>query len=197
MRIIVAVVVYDRLSNVEEWIRCWKQCDTTNAELYIIHNYKNEDELHTCRTHCENAGIKHICRQNVGMDIGAFQDVCRGRLDGFPNQWDYLLWCTDDVIPMKKDFIQRYLQALKQPKVAVACLEISLEVKQHIRTTGFMISQLTASKLVFPAEKVVTKSHCYEFEHKGQNAFYEQIKKMGKYAVQITPEYRKGPLWDT
>lgn len=197
MKIIVAVVVYDRLQNVEEWIRCWKQCDTKNAELYIIHNYANEEDLHKCRTSCENAGIKHVRRQNIGMDIGALQDVCRGRLEGFPNEWDYLLWSTDDVIPMSKGFIEQYLSILNQTGVGVACLEVSREVKTHIRTTGFMISQKTASKLTFPVDKVITKAHCYDFEHRGSRAFYEQIKAMSLGIVQINPDYRKACMWDT
>lgn len=196
MRIIVAVVVYDRLSNVREWVRCWKQCEKKDAELFIIHNYRNEEDKHSLRTFCEESGVRHIPRENVGMDIGALQDVCRGRLEGFPNQWDYLFWSTDDFIPMAKNFLSTFLEVLKQPKVGVACLEISREVKEHVRTAGFMITQLTASKLTFPVERVVTKTHCYEFEHRGQNAFLEQIKKMGKRAMQVHPDFRKGPLWD-
>jgi hypothetical protein len=197
MKIIVAVVVYDRLSNIAEWIRCWKMCDKQGAQLIIIHNYRNQGDQDKCRQMCSDAGITYVPRINIGMDIGAFQDVCRGRLNRFPNEWSYLLWATDDVLPMSKKFISHYMIGIKRAGVGVACLEISREVKTHIRTTGFLISQETASKIQFPASVVTSKQECYDFEHKGSNAFYEQIKKMGKITLQIHPDLRKSYLWDT
>jgi len=197
MKIIVAVIVYDRFKNIEEWIRCWKLCNTENSELIIIHNFKNETETEKYEELCKNSTIRYVSRRNIGMDIGALQDVCRGRLEGFPNEWDYLLWCTDDVIPMSKDFISPYIQEIQKPDVGAVCLEISREIKLHIRTTGFMVSQLTASKITFPADIVENKNHCYEFEHRSHNAFYEQIRQMGKHAVQITPKIKTSYLWDT
>lgn len=197
MRIIAAVIVYDRFYNVESWIRCWKMSDTQGAELFIIHNYKNNSERSKYYTFCQNQGVNYVPRQNVGMDIGAFQDVCRGRLIGFPNQWDYLFWAADDTLPMSKTFLSPFIESIKNPNVGVACLEISKEVKTHIRTTGFILSQLTASKVEFPAKKIVTKAQCYEFEHRSKNAFYEQIIKMRKKVVQVVPDIAQGGLWDT
>ena len=197
MKIIVAVIVYDRFKNIKEWIRCWKQCDTTDAELIIIHNFQTEREKRDYHALCHENKIKYVPRSNVGMDIGAFQDVCRGRLNGFPNQWDYLLWVTDDVIPMNKNFISLYVEQMKKPTVGVACLELSKEVKLHIRTTGFMIDQETASKIEFPAPKIINKAQCYDFEHRSRNAFYEQVRALGKNVSQVTVDVKKGYLWDT
>jgi hypothetical protein len=197
MKIIVAVIVYDRLENIERWIKCWKLCNKEGSDLIIIHNYKNQSEKEIYRDICKTANVGYVPRKNIGMDIGAFQDVCRGRLEGFPNEWDYLLWCTDDVIPMSKKFVSFYLQAIKKSGVGVACLEISREVKTHIRTTGFIIDQLTASKIVFPIDPITTKQHCYEFEHRGKNAFYEQVRGLGKITLQIHPDLKKSYLWDS
>jgi hypothetical protein len=88
MKVIVSVIVYNRLNNVKRWIDCWKQCNTDNAELIIIHNDNGESEKF--KAVCDQAGIKYIKRSNIGYDIGAFQDVCKERLKEFPNNWDYL-----------------------------------------------------------------------------------------------------------
>jgi hypothetical protein len=132
------------------------------------------------------------------MDIGAFQDVCSERLEAFPNDWDYLFWTTDDVLPMSKKFLVPFINNLrKRPSIAVTCLEVSHEVKTHIRTTGFMISKETSKLLEFPKDRVESKTDCYDFEHKSPNAFYEQIKKMQKGVLQVEPDLRKAPLWDS
>jgi hypothetical protein len=197
MKTVVAVIVYDRLSHIEEWCRCWKMCNKYGAELIIIHNYKSPDQAEECKAICDKNSIKYIKRTNTGMDIGAFQDICKERLNNFPNDWDLLFWVTDDVTPMSKQFLNPFIVNLKNPKVGVACLEISHQVKTHIRTTGFMLNKETSRKLVFPAEIITDKTECYQFEHKGSNAFYEQIRGMGKFIVQVNPDLAKAPLWDT
>lgn len=198
MKIIIAIIVYDRINNVENWIRCWRMCrNVDEAQLIIIQNIPNEELGEECRLICENNNIKYIPRNNAGLDIGAFQDVCRGRLEGFPNEWDYLLWVTDDVIPMSKKFLTYYLELIRKNNMGAVCLEISNEVKTHIRTTGFMVSQLTASKITFPVDPVLTKDHCYQFEHRSTDAFLEQIEKMGKNVVQVHPDLKKSCLWDS
>jgi len=196
MRIIVAVIVYDRFKNIEEWVRCWNFCEKDDAELFIIHNYKNQAEKSKYEEFCKNAGVSYIPRKNVGMDIGALQDVCRGRLEGFPNQWDYLFWTTDDILPMSKKFLPYYMGEIQKPGIGVVCLELSKEIKLHIRTTGFLMSQMTASKITFPVDIINTKDHCYEFEHRGRNAFYEQIRKLGLSSIQVHPVLKYSYLWD-
>ena len=112
MKIVVAVIIYDRLTNLIEWIRCWKMCETEGAELVIIHNYKSVQEKDIFYLYCEKEGIKCFSRPNIGMDIGAFQDVCYGRIEKFP-EWEYLLWCTDDVLPMSRSFLSPYINKIK------------------------------------------------------------------------------------
>jgi hypothetical protein len=197
MIIKVAIIVYDRLHNIEEWIRCYKQADTKDAELVIIHNYKDETDKIKLRELCKKNDVKYVSRTNTGFDIGAFQDVCKERLPGFPNDWDYLFWATDDTIPMYKKFIPRFLEAIQKPNVGVACLEISLQIKKHIRTSGFMLSKETSKKLEFPVDPIITKAHCYQFEHRSTTAFYEQIINMGKQVVQVSPTLMVSHLWDT
>lgn len=195
-RVVVAVVVYDRFQNIKEWIRSWSMCETNGAELVIIHNYPNETERESFSDYCNNLGIKYIPRVNVGYDIGALQDVCRNRLDGFPD-YDYLIWCCDDLIPMRKDFIKQYIDKFNQPNVGCAALDISPSVRKHIRTTGFCIPKHVAEKLQFLVDPIITKEDCYKFEHRGgTNIFLDQIKRMGLIAVQVSP-INTACFWDS
>lgn len=193
MKTIVAIIVFDRFTNIEHWLECWEKCEHDGAELVIIHNHDTEDLRFT--QICEQYGVKYIRHPNVGYDIGRFQDICRGRLDGFP-EWDRVLWIVDDALPMAYDFVKQFNQAMRKG-VGVACMEISPYVTPHIRTSGFMIDKATAEKLVFPADPITTKKECFNFEHRSrQSHFYYQIKKMGLQVVQVA-EKQTSPLWDT
>lgn len=195
-RIIVAVIVYDRFDNIKEWVRCWSQCDIGKSSLVVIHNYENEQARESYMYFCGQAGVHYVPRKNVGYDIGAFQDVCRQRLEGFPKDYDYLIWCTDDTIPMRKDFIGAFVSGVKD-RNAVTCMELSREVKPHIRTTGFCLKKETALKIQFPADPVITKEDCWQFEHRSETAFLEQIKKMGLTASQVSQIVKEAPVWDS
>src|ERR1043166_1015175 len=102
MKIIVAIIVYNRVHNIEKWMHAWTYCDH-DAQLVVIDNSSSEK----IRELCDPSRIIYIPRQNIGFDIGAFQDVCRKRLKGFP-EYDLLLWCTDDTFPMRVDFVRQY-----------------------------------------------------------------------------------------
>lgn len=194
VKIVVAVIVFDRLKNIEEWIRCWKKSITDNAELVIIHNHRSLSVKNTYQSLCVNNGITYVPRENKGFDIGAFQDVCNYRLRYFPTDFDYLLWCTDDLLPQRKTFIQEYYSASRRG--TVACYEISNEVNPHIRTTGFMIPERYLYKIQFNFDPILTKSQCYEFEHRDkENSFTDQVRRFGR-AVQVC-DVECSPMWDT
>lgn len=191
---IVAVIVYNRFLNLIHWLECWEKCNKNEAELVVIHNTNSDAPEY--REACEKRGVQYIQRANIGFDIGAFQDLCRGRLAGFPQDWGRVLWATDDVFPMHPDFVRKFEDTMR-PGVGVACMEISPYVARHIRTTGFMIDRYLAEKLTFPADPIITKQHCYLFEHQDKEAlFYRQIIKMG-LKVEMVANRSESPLWDT
>ena len=196
MKTIVAVCVYDRFENISEWINCWKQCDTKNAELIIIHNYASHEDVVKFKSLCDDNNITYISRVNKGYDIGAFMDVCQGKIT-ILEDCEYLLWCTDDTIPMSKDFIARYIRKMKDG-IGVVCMDIAtypeVRIPIHFRTTGFMIRKSTALLLRFP-EEIKTKVDCYMMEYEGENYFYKQITGMNLRVLMVdTPE--KSPMWD-
>jgi hypothetical protein len=192
-KIIVAVIVYNRFDNLKRWINCWKYCNKLNAELVVVHNLDLEDNNLKYEQLCRENNIQYIQRENVGFDIGAFQDICKERLEGFPNNWDNLIWITDDTIPMQKNFVSIYLDKLR--KGFLPCYEISDQVKTHIRTTGFLVTKNISKKLVFPKDPIITKEDCYVFEHKGLN-LYKQIKNMG-FKPHMISDLKHSPLWDS
>lgn len=197
MRIIVAVICHDRFQNIKEWVRCWHECATNDAELVVIHNIDSQIASEAYSQFCHENAVGYVPSKNIGFDIGRLQDVCLERLHGFPNDFDYLIWCTDDCLPMRKDFIHQYISRLETQNIGCVAHEMSRQVKLHVRTTGFAISKKTALKLTFPADPITTKRHCYEFEHLSRKALYEQIKAMGLQSIQIEKDLRVSPLWDS
>ena len=202
MKIIVAVIVHDRIENIKLWLNAWKQCEQHGAELVVIQNSlipallsrgRGDSLPYDIENLCNDNGVKHISRQNIGYDIGAFQDVCNERLLGFENDWDVLLWCTDDTFPMKKDFVGLFLKKLNS---GVACAYLSAFVKKHIRTTGFAITKEVSRKIRFEKDPIVSKADCYDFEHKSKDAFYEQMMKL-KIPVTQVDSWAKSPMWDS
>lgn len=189
MKIIIVVIVYNRYSNIARWIDAWKQCNQHGAQLIIIHNYNGSDKIEKI---CQRERITYIKRENKGFDIGALQDVCKERLEGFPNDWDKLLWCADDTFPMSKDFLTPFLEEYD----GVICTDLSLYVKTHIRTTGFMISKEISKKILFEKEPIITKEDCYQFEHRSLKSFYEQMIHFKILVKQVAPR-EISPLWDS
>lgn len=194
-KIVVAIIVYTRFENMKLWINCWKRCDQVGAELRIIHNYDKIEDCNKFRDYCLENNVTYIPRKNIGMDMGAFQDVCKERLQGFDNKWDILLWCTDDAIPMRKDFLSRFVNPLLKDIIGLTCMETSNVFSFHVRTTGFCIKKEIANELKFTSDPIIYKQDCYEFEHAG-NTMTRQIKDM-RYKIVMPDTLDKSSVWDT
>lgn len=189
---LVVIIVWNRFENLRLWVDCWNECNMMGAEMVVIHNLETNNERYSQL--CKENGITYVPRENKGFDIGAFQDVCKERLKGFPNKWENLIWVTDDCIPMSKDFVGKYLEKLNDKEIP--CYEISSEVKTHIRTTGFLVTKEISKKLDFPRDPIENREDCYHFEHKSRNSFYEQVVRMGKTPVMVEKDLKLSPLWD-
>jgi hypothetical protein len=188
MKTVVAIIVYNRKENIERWINCWKLCNQTDAELVIIQSVDHNSSS-GIDSLCRENKIKYFQRPNQGMDIGAFRDVCQGKIKRFPD-FDRLLWITDDVIPMRKDFVKYFIQG-----DGLNCYEISnIRSPLHVRTTGFCITKDMAKRLVFG--KLETKMDCYDFEHRSKDTLMLQVQRMGYQVNQVAP-LPTSPLWDT
>jgi hypothetical protein len=184
---IVTIIVHDRFENLERWVTCMKD---SPYPLVVIHNDNGDKKF---AQYCRENNVMYFRRDNIGFDIGSFQDVCNDKIEGFPD-WDKMLWSTDDTIPVKKDFVEQFLSKFNGH--STPCMEISREVTPHIRTTGFLIDKQTAKRLVFPANPITTKDQCYHFEHRGgRQTFFHQLNRMGKRPVMVSA-LQNSPLWD-
>lgn len=191
---LLCIIVYNRFKNLQHWLDCWEKCDKGGTQVVVIHNFDQPKPEY--KQLCDSHGALYIPRKNIGFDIGAFQDVCRNRLEGFPRAWDKLLWVTDDTFPMTPNFVKQFESSMA-PGIGVACMDLNPYVRQHIRTTGFMITRPLAERLQFPQDPITTKEHCYQFEHRDDKmTFLAQIHRMG-YRVRQTGPAEISPLWDT
>jgi hypothetical protein len=179
-KVVVSVVFHDRIENVRLWCKLWNRFKP-DAELVFIHNDNGVDysDFITSGT--------YINRHNpTGYDIGAFRDMV-----GFL-KYDYLLWCTDDTVPMQPDFIQQYVD-LFDKRTGIVCMHLSTEVTPHVRTTGFMISKELGRRLVIAPVK--TREDCLRFEYKGSNNLMRQAQLRGYKIRQVAP-LPYSPMYD-
>lgn len=195
MKTAVVVVYHNRPKNLDHWLSIISALDKKDVSFTIVHNCDTADPAIQMRVMA--AGAFYLPRPNIGFDVGAFQDVCRKRLFGFAADYDFLFWFTDDCFPMRPDFVEQFRKPFESdPAVGVTCLEISTQIRRHVRTTGFMVSRDYAEKIKFPVDPITTKDHCYMFEHRGPNAFLEQTLALKKKVVQIA-NVRESPVWDS
>lgn len=182
---LLVIVVYNRIENIKRWLTVWEQCKQ-DAHMVIIHTGPDAFTVPD--------GITYIRRQNIGFDIGSLQDVCMERLTGFPNNWEKLLWCTDDAMPMTPDFLTPFFNQL-QGDVGCVAMEISPYVRRHIRTTGFAITKEVANRLTFPADPITNKEQCYQFEHRSNRTMLDQINAMNLKTIMAAPQ-ATSPMFD-
>lgn len=197
MKTIVVVSLYDRYENLKKWVHSWNLCDTEYAKLFIVNNIDEGTDTSYWKEYCEKRGVSFVERENIGYETGIIQDVATRRM--FDEQdWTYLIFATDDTIPMKRDFISQFTTPVMfSRKNAVTFIEMSGVYTPHIRTSGFCIDRLTAQRLIFPSPQITEKEECYYFEHQGkEETFLAQILLMGKTPVQLG-NVRKSCMWDT
>lgn len=195
MKVVVAVVVYNRVENIKKWVHCWGRSERENCQLVIIHNHDSTESYEAVKRLTKSVDGIYIPRPNVGYDIGALQDVVMNRLEEFPDEYEFLLWCTDDTLPMTRGFVWEFVTRMEEG-ISLVCMEISKEVRAHIRTTGFMLRAEHVAQLKFPINPITNKQQCYDFEHRGGPVtLLEQVQQWGT-PIQAT-DIESSPLWDT
>lgn len=196
MNIAIVMCLYSRFENLRRWIHAWNMCDKMGAKLFIVNNQYNGIDINFWSDYCKIRDVNYILRPNIGFETGVIQDVILGNILEEEN-WDILLFITDDTIPMKKDFLKEYIEELKKPGVGLSCMQISGVYTPHVRTTGFCITREIANRIQFPYVPIENKEHCYHFEHTGGDlTLMSQVLRMNKRVVQVS-EIEKSGLWDT
>jgi glycosyltransferase involved in cell wall biosynthesis len=198
---LVAVHVYDRIENAVRWLGAWHRSDTAGAKILVVHNQDRPDPRATAMILRGRPDV-YLPRENRGFDIGALQEVVQGRYDDLLPAWDYLLWCTDDFLPLRPDFLQRFLERAADPSVGLVAGRYGywpghfsgLERERHCRTVGFLLRRDVAGRLRFPAERVVSREQCLAFEHRPGHLL-EQVLALG-YRVPDLGDADASVMWD-
>lgn len=184
-KILICVVAYNRIGNFIKWCKLAKLIKfypgylNYGIEIRIIHNFENLTVVTHWKAVAANYPVTYIPRENVGLDIGVFQEVCKSDNGGILVPYDYLIWFTDDCLPTSLDFISDFVEPFeKNNSLGLICFEMSRQIRPHVRTTGFCLKRETLPKITFPVPKILTKKDCYDFEH-GQKNLYLQIAKLG------------------
>lgn len=195
MKTALAIVIYDRDANLRVWCEAWRLSAARypDVEFRVICN--NPEKYGEYRRQVEAVGGVFIERANQGYDIGALQDVARDRLQGF-GPYDLLLWCVDDLLPIRPDFLDAFFAVRCAPN-DLPVFEMSLNPVRHVRTTGLLMPREFVETLEFSADPVTIKNDCYKFEHREpKNHFLLQAERKGYRCKQIAPVV-SSPLWDT
>jgi glycosyltransferase involved in cell wall biosynthesis len=201
VKTLIAVHVYDRIENVTRWLRAWHRADTAGARILIMHNQDSPDARAT-QAILRGRPDVYLPRANRGFDIGAFQEVVLGHYEDLLPAWEHLLWCTDDFLPLRPDFLQRFLERTVDPAVGLVAGRYGywpghfsgLERERHCRTVGFLIRRDVARRLRFPAERVVSRDQCLAFEHRPGHLM-EQVLALG-YQVADLGDADATVMWD-
>lgn len=136
------------MDTIARWLNAWKQTNY-GWPICVIHN--SDDPLERYNILRFNPDF-YFQRNNVGQDMGAFQDVINGKYD---LKWDNLFWFADDMIPMKKNFLDNFVAKMGD-------LVGHHRTSYNVRTCAFSISKRAAIALGF--RKIETRQDCLDFE---------------------------------
>jgi hypothetical protein len=201
VQILVCVHVYNRLTNIEHWLWAWHRCAHAGAQIVIVHNFDGPAPS-SSETILRGRPDYYLPRANIGQDVGAFQDVVQGRFDKVLPAWEHLLWCTDDFLPLRRDFLDHFRTPAANPMVGLVAGRYGYwpghfsgrEDERHCRTIGFLIRRDVAQRLRFPAARVVSRDECLAFEHRPMHLM-EQVQLMG-YRVTALEDSEATIMWD-
>ena len=184
MKILVGIIYYTRWKNAGRWRRVWA-AQPRDEKLLFVHNMDGIAESRRV----EHNGYAEIERPNIGLDIGALQDLIRGRLPDV-GDWEWLWWSPDDFLPMAVDFLDPFKRAAQGPNVGLVVARMTsgivngIRVAEHCRTGAFMIRRDAAERLAWPADPIHTGSQCHEFEHRSHNML-AQVRNMGMDTIEL------------
>ncbi|MDB5345231.1 MAG: hypothetical protein JWP89_3608 [Schlesneria sp.] len=188
-RILVLMVVYDRWRNTDRWKRIWRSVNRSD-ELRIVRN------IDSATVRVAETEPLVIERENVGADVGVYQDAICGRLP-LP-EWDWLLCAPDDFLPMRVDFVDVFRSYISGPDVGLIVSKtnegVDVGIPFHSRSAAFMIRRDIAKRLTFPCDPVASIADCRAFEF-GSHNFLRQVQDMG-VAVQYTSDADSDVFWD-
>lgn len=197
-RVLVAVCVFDRAGNLDRWLRAWAGTEKNESQLVVV----DTGGTQAVRDVVARWGGAMLSMSNDGMDIGAL----RWLIEKPPAEYDVLVWCADDQMPMSKSWLQDFVRPFEKANIGLVANQWvtpddfpHLEgLRVHARTCAFAVRREVAEKLTFP-DPLVTKGDCYAFEWKN-GCLTDQVRSLGWDRAAIDENAcgwnRRTPLWD-
>lgn len=176
---LVCVVTHNRKDLVSRWLRAWNSAEKFGAKVAVFHACDSQipDATEMANILAHNPDFYIPFRNSALRDMGALR-LALGGSSALP-EWDSIFWFTDDMMPMRGDFLKPFVQKLTGKVGLVAqCYEPSHGKPEpghgclpHIRTVAYALSRAAADSLVFPGVGSDGEKP-YLFEH-GRVGFYE------------------------
>lgn len=161
-QMLVLVICYNRIDNLTYWYKAWQNMDTTNSKLVFAITGDFAPVF-------DPKIVEVVKMPNLGRDIG-----CLKRFIDIRDDYDRLLWCPDDFMPLRADVLNFFRQA------EVVGTFWSTQVCNHIRSAAIAVTKRIAKNIKFPPELLGSNeiTQCYRFEY-GDYNFHHQIYSMG------------------
>lgn len=178
---LVCVVTHDRTELVSRWLRAWNNSEKHDARIAVFHACDSEkpdaDQMHAILSHTPDFYVPF--KNGPLRDMGALHMALRDAA-GLPD-WENIFWFTDDMIPMRRDFLTPFVEKLGGEVGMVAqCYEPVHDgyvpipghgCLPHIRTVAYALTREAADMLVFP-DVGEDRDKPHLFEH-GRIGLYE------------------------
>ena len=157
---LVCVVTHNRKETVGRWLRAWNNAEKFGAKIAVFHACDgaepDHDEMANILSYAPDFYIPF--RNSRLRDMRALH-LALNDLAGLP-PWKSIFWFTDDMMPMKRDFLRPFVKKLNGNVGLVAqCYEPrhesysespGLGCLPHIRTVAYALSRPAAESIVFP-----------------------------------------------
>lgn len=181
------VVTHNRKNFIDKWLRAWNNADKYGIKIAVLHSCDEgvikEDEKNNILQH--NPDFYIPFKNNELRDLQALMNVVQGKYS-LPD-FDYLFWFTDDMIPMRRNFINPFLDKIQKPNVGLVtqCYEPKSPsgIEGHIRTVAYAITKDVAKNLEFPqVGPLCERGHYFEYgnEQVFKGHILKQVLDMGK-----------------
>jgi hypothetical protein len=164
MKVLVCVCVYKRFNTIANWLRAWHNSNHYGAKIGVVHSLchdKNHPLGAQTRLIKNGRPDYYLPRENVGQDIRALYDMLTEKR---VEDWDALVWFTDDCIPMRKDWLLPFMVELSKPDVGFfgPFPEIG-----YCRTISFGIKKKAMKEIqwIENGKGILTRQHCLQMEN--------------------------------
>lgn len=176
---LVCLVTHNRKNFVSKWLKAWRNADKRGAKIVVFHAFDGDapspDERDNILQHDPDFYIPF--RNTELRDMQAFLFFSKDKA-GLPD-WKRAFWFTDDLMPMRRDFLVPFDEKIRRPGVGIVpqCYEPKngtdggVALLPHIRTVGYAITREAMDSLSFPNVGEMNQRP-YLFEH-GTKGVYE------------------------